>query len=466
MRTPGRGFVNVYLINFSLQFFVLDFVNQYLSGYRSKNDDSYMAAAIVLSLLYVLVIWALSAIPSFKRTSSSAFDTLVSGGYPFSRYAILLWLTFRIYLWGKYGIRSLSYLDPFEHGVAQGSPLRYVENVFLLSLQYLGSGAVMALVVRLALRGYRGISLLEWSLLVVFFGFILLGEAPLGVRRTVILYAMIFITTYSISRSRSTKVFGLSLVIGVIGVAFIEYYQQIRFNAQNPRVIHLLSSGNIPDILSGLAAYLTPGTQPSTVHGFRSGGLDYLATCVRWVEQSGRILGGGVMLFAFYMVIPSALLSGKPTIDIDTFVTRFYQAEDTDYAANILANMYVDLGVFGIVVSPFLWVSTMYFMLFILSRAKTNGPLALSVSGMIFGMLSLVEGSLVSLFVHIRDIFIVLPVFYLIGLVFGRSKGIASVRGSPDSQNVQHPDLSAGSSVQGSGYQLLSNGPRRPEQIS
>jgi len=463
MRTPKRGFVSVYLINFSLQFFVLDFVNQYLSGYRSKNDDSYMAAAIVLSLLYVLVIWALSAIPSFKRTSSLAFDTLVSGGYPFSRYAILLWLMLRIYLLGKYGIRSLSYLDPFEHGVAQGSPLSYVENVFLLSLQYLASGAVMALVIRLALQGYRGISLLEWSLLIVFFGFILLGEAPLGVRRTVILYAILFITTYSISRNRSTKVFGLSLVIGAIGVAFIEYYQQIRFNAQNPRVIHLLSSGNIPDMLSGLVAYLTPGTQPSTAHGFRSGGLDYLATCIRWVEQSGRIIGGGVMLFALYMVIPSALFSGKPTIDIDTFIMKFYRAEDTDYAANILANMYVDLGVLSIVVSPFLWVSTMYFMLLILSRAKTNGPLALSVSGMIFGMLSLVEGSLVSLFVYLRDILIVLPVFYLIGLVFGRSKGIASVHGSPDSPNAQHPDLSAGSSVQCGGYQLLSNGPRRQE---
>lgn len=430
--TPGQAFVNLYLINFVLQFFILDVVNQLLSGYQARTEYSYMAAAMVLSLLYVAVIWALSALPSFKRTSHAAFEALIHGGYPVARYAILLWLAFRIYLLGRYGIRSFSYMDPFEHGVGQGSPLSYAETVCLMALLYLASGAVMAFVIQLALRSYRGISLLEWSLLIVFFGFILLGEAPLGVRRTVILYAMIFLTTYAMTKNKSWKAVGIALGIGVVGIAFVQYYQQIRFNAQNPEIHRLLSSGNVSDILSGLVAYLTPGTQPGTGHGFRSGGLDYLATSIKWVEQSGRIMGGSLLTFALHMVVPSAFLSGgKPRMDIDTYVTNFFRKEETDYSANILANLYVDLGVFSIVFSPLLWWATIYMMLFILSKARTNGPLALGVSGMIFGMLSLAEGSLIALFVYMRDIFVVLPIFFLVGLVVGKSRAITEEHGAP-----------------------------------
>lgn len=431
---PGREFVNVYLINFVLQFMILDVVNQSLSGYRSMADGSYMAAAMAVSLLYAASIWALSALPSFKRTSHEAFETLIHGGYSFARYAILLWLVFRIYLLGRYGIRSFSYMDPFEHGIAQGSPLGYLENVLLMSLLYVANGAVLALVLRLSVLGHRGISLFEWSLLIVFLGFILLGEAPLGVRRTVILYAMVFITTYSMAQRKSFKTLGLSLVIGAIGIAFIEYYQQIRFNAQKPDVLRLLSSGNISGILSGLVAYLTPGTQLDTGHGFRSGGLDYLATCIKWVEQSGRIMGGSLLAFALHMVVPSAFLSGgKSRLDIDTYVTKFFRMEETDYSANILANLYVDIGLFSIICSPLLWWLTMYLMLFILGRGKNNGPLALSTAGMIFGMLSLVEGSLITLFVYLRDIFIVLPAFYLVGVLFGRSKSMIHAQSVPAS---------------------------------
>lgn len=424
-RTPGREFVNVYLINFLLLFLVLEVLNQFLNGYGSRNDYSYMTEAILLCSVYVLFIWILSAMPSFKRTSRSAFDVLVSDGYPFSRYAILLWLVFKVYLWANYGIRSFSYLSLFEYGGPSGSPLSYVEATILTSLLYLASGAVMALVVRLSLLGYRGISTLEWLLLIVFFGLILLGEAPLGVRRTVILYAIIFITTCSISNNKSFRILSLSFVIGAIGIAFIEYYHQIRNNADNPDVYRLLSSGNASDILSGIVAYLTPGTQSAATHGFRSGGLDYLAMCIKVVEKSGNIMGGSLLLFSLYKVIPSPFYEGKSSLDIDTYVSNFFRMEQTDYSANILANLYVDIGIFSIFLAPLFWWSIMFVMLLILSRARSNGPLALSISGMIFGMLSLVEGSLISLLCYLRDIFIILPIFYLVGVLFRKSKLMA-----------------------------------------
>ncbi|MEK7762556.1 MAG: hypothetical protein AAB433_13335 [Nitrospirota bacterium] len=421
-KTPGREFVNVHLINFLLLFLLVDILNQFLSGYTSRHDESYMVAAILLSLLYVLLIWTLSTIPSFKRTSQLAFDVLASDGYPFSQYAILLWLAFKTYLWGRYGLQSLSYLALFEQGGTSGSPLSYVETTILTSLLYLANGAVVALVVRVSHLGCRQISAIEWLLLIVFFVFILLGEAPLGVRRTVILYAIIFITTYSNANSNSFKILGLSIAIGAIGIAFIEYYQQIRFNASNPEIYHLLSSGNASDILSGIAAYLTPGTQSATTHGFRTGGLDYLATCIRAVEKSGDLMEGSLLLFSLYKVIPSPFYEGKSTLDIDTYVSSFFRMEQTDYAANLLANLYVDVGIFSIILAPILWWSIIFVMLLILSRARTNSPFALSVSGMIFGMLSLVEGSLISLFTYFRDIFIILPIFYLIGVLLGKLK--------------------------------------------
>lgn len=459
----GREFVNVYLINFVLQFLVLDLVNEYLNGYRSKNDSYYIAMAMTASFIYVASIWLLSAIPSFKANSRSAFDSLLSAGYPFARYAILLWLSFRVYLYAKYGIRSFAYLDLFNQGGAQKSPLSYAETVLMMSLLYLANGAVMALVIQAAVRGYRAISIVEWSLLILFFGFVLFGEAPLGVRRTLILYAMIFITTYSISREVPWKVLSLSLLLGAVGVALIGYYSRIRFNAANPEVFRLLSSGSISDVLSGIVAYLTPGPQPTGTYVFRSGGFDYLATCIRLVEQSGQIMGGSLLLFSFYKVIPSAFYAGKSSLDMDEVVSKFFRTEDTDYAANILANLYVDIGVLSVVLAPLLWWSALYVMLLILGKAKANGPLALSASGMIFGMLSSVEGSLNSLFVYVRDILVVLPVFYVMGLVFGRSKGAASVHDTSAAQNNPHLDLSAMSRVQSRRYQLLSDGSGRQE---
>lgn len=462
-RVKGREFINVYLTNFVLQFFVLDLANEYLNGYQSKNDTHYIAAAMAVSSIYVLCIWTLCAIPSFKDTSRLAFDSLLSAGYPFARYAICLWLAFRVYLYAKYGIRSFAYLDLFSQGGPQQSPLGYAETVLMMSSLYLANGAVMALVIQAAIRGYRAISILEWSLLILFFGFVLFGEAPLGVRRTIILYAMIYIVAYATSREVSWKVLSFSLVIGAMGIAFIGYYQSVRFNAANPEVYRLLSSGNISDVLSGLVAYVTPGPQLAGAHGFRSGGFDYLATCIRLVDQSGNIMGGSLLLFSFYKIIPSAFYTGKSRLDIDEVVSKFFRIEDTDYAANILANLYVDIGVLSVVLSPLLWWSLMYMMLAILSKAKTNGPLALSVSGMIFGMLSSVEGSLTSLFVYGRDIFIILPVYYLIGLVFGRSRATATVHGSSETQNQAHRDLSAVSPAQSRRYQLLSRGPTRSE---
>ena len=455
---PGREFVNVYLINFVLQFLLLDLVNDFLNGYRSKNESYYIVMAMGVSFIYVSSIWILSGIPSFKANSRLALESLLSAGYPFARYAILLWLSLRVYLYAKYGIRSFAYLDLFNQGGAQKSPLNYVETVLMMSSLYLVNGAVMALVIQAAVRGYRAMSILEWSLLILFFGFVLLGEAPLGVRRTVILYAMIFIVSYSISREVSWKALSLSLLLGVIGLAFIGYYSRIRFNASNPEVYRLLSSGNVSDVLSGVAAYLTPGPQSAAAHGFRSGGFDYLATCIRLVEQNGQVMGGSLLLFSLYKVIPSAFYAGKSSLDLDEIISRFFRIEDTDYAANVLANLYVDIVVLSVVFSPLLFWATLYVMLVILGKAKTNGPLALGVSGMIFGMLSSVEGSLISLFVYARDIFVVLPVFYVMGLVFGRSKGIVSVHGSSETQNQPDPDLSAVSMVQSRRYQLLSDG--------
>lgn len=462
-KSPGREFVNVYLINFVLQFLLLDLVNDFLNGYRSKNDNYYIVMAMGVTFVYVSSIWILSAIPSFKANSRLALDSLLSAGYPFARYAILLWLSFRVYLYAKYGIRSFAYLDLFSQGGPQKSPLSYAETVLMMSLLYVVNGAAMALVIQVAVRGCRALSILEWSLLILFFGFVLFGEAPLGVRRTIILYAMIFITTYSISREVSWKVLSFSVLLGAIGIAFIEYYSRIRFNAANPEVYRLLSSGNVSDVLSGFAAYLTPGSQPAGTHGFRSGGFDYLATCIRLVEQSGQIMGGSLLAFAFYKVIPSAFYTGKSSLDMDEVVSRFYRTEDTDYAANVLANLYVDIGIPSVVLSPLLWWSALYVMLLILGKAKANGPLALSVSGMIFGMLSSVEGSLVSLFVYVRDLVLVLPVFYVMGLMFGKSKSVAPARGLFEAQNQPHPDRSAVSPVQSRRYHLLSDGSSKQE---
>jgi len=459
-REKGKEFVNVYLINFVLQFFVLDLANEYLSGYQSKNDTYYIVAAISVSSFYILCIWMLGAIPSFKNTSRLALDSLLSAGYPFARYAICLWLAFRVYLYAKYGIRSFAYLDLFSQEGPQKSPLAYAETVLMGALLYLAYGAVMTLVIQAAIRGFRAISIFEWSLLILFFGFVLFGEAPLGVRRTIILYAMIYITALSTAGEMSWKVLRYSLVIGAIGIAFIGYYQSIRNNAADPQVFRLLSSGNISDVLSGLVAYVTPGPQLAGAHGFRSGGFDYLANCIRLVNQSGKIMGGSLLLFSFYKVIPASFSAGKSSLDIDAVVSKFFRVEDTDYAANILANLYVDIGVLGVALSPLLWWSIMYVMLAILSKAKSNGPLALSVSGMIFGMLGSVEGSLISLFVYARDIFIVLPIYYLIGLVLRRSRATATVHGSSESQNQPHRDLRAVSPDQSRRYQLRSRGPR------
>lgn len=177
-------------------------------------------------------------------------------------------------------------------------------------------------------------------------------------------------------------------------------------------------------------------------------------------------MGGGLLAFALHMVVPSAFLSGgKSRLDIDTYVTKFFRMEETDYSANILANLYVDIGLFSIICSPLLWWLTMYLMLFILGRGKNNGPLALSTAGMIFGMLSLVEGSLITLFVYLRDIVIVLPVFYLLGVLFGKSKPMIrdqSVSGPGNSAPIVQPTLSSAGhgSVR---YPLLQAMPKRED---
>lgn len=454
--SSGREFVTLYLINFILQFLLIDLALQYMRGGRSLHGAYYMTMAVALSMVHVLFIWSLGKIPSFAANSRLAFQSLLTAGYSFARYGILLWLAVRVYLYAKYGVQSFSYITLFDRDARHGSPISYADTVLRMIVLYLANGAAMALVVQIAVRGWRAISLFEWALLAVFFVFVLLGEAPLGVRRTVILYVLIFLLTFAMTRGVSWRAVGIAVVLGVVGIAFMGYYQRIRFNAANPEVYRLLSSGNISQILAGVVAYLTPHPQPDNTQVFRSGGLDFLATCIRAVDQTGKTMGGSLLLFSFHKVIPSAFYSEKSTLDVDDVVAQFFRLEERDYAASILANLYVDFGVVGILLAPLLWWVTVYAALAILARVKKNGGLAVSVAGMIFGLLSMVESSLVPLFVYVRDMLLVLPVFYLIGLVVGKYKDTVRVQDQPGKpRNAPPEESTVAIPIQSRRYPLL-----------
>lgn len=435
--SSGREFVTLYLVNFIVQFLLIDLALQYVKGGRSLHGAYYMTMAVALSMVHILFVWSLGKVPSFSTNSREAFQSLLTAGYSFARYGILLWLAVRVYLYAKYGAQSFSYITLFDRDARHGSPIGYADTVLRMVALYLANGAAMVLVIQIAVRGWKAISPVEWTLLAVFFVFVLLGEAPLGVRRTVILYVLIFVLTFAMTKGVSWRAVGIAIVLGIVGIAFMGYYQRIRFNAANPEVYRLLSSGNISQILAGVVAYLTPHPQPDNTQVFRSGGLDFLATCMRAVDQTGKTMGGSLLMFSFYKVIPAAFYSGKSRLDIDEVVAQFFRLEDKDYAASILANLYVDFGVGGILLAPFLWWATMYLALAILARTKENGAFAVSIAGVVFGLLSMVESTLIHLFMYVRDMLLVLPVFYVIGLFVGRYNPDQTVAPSPDQPGKQ-----------------------------
>jgi hypothetical protein len=454
--SSGREFVTLYLINFILQFLLLDLALQYVRGGRSPQGGYYIAMAVALSMVHVLFAWSLGKISSFSINSRLAFQSLLTAGYSFARYGILLWLAVRVYLYAKYGAQSFSYITLFDRDTRYGSPISYADTVLRMVALYLANGAAMALVVQIAVRGWRAISLFEWALLAVFFVFVLLGEAPLGVRRTVILYVLIFVLLFAMTRGISWRAVGVAVVLGVAGIAFMGYYQRIRFNAANPEVYRLLSSGNIYQILAGVVAYLTPHPQPDGTQVFRSGGLDFFATCLRAVDQTGKTMGGSLLLFSFHKVIPSAFYSGKSTLDVDDVVAQFFRLEERDYSSSILANLYVDFGVVGILLAPLLWWVTMCVALAILARTKKNGAFAVGLAGMIFGLLSMVESTLIHLFVYVRDMLLVLPIFYLVGLSIGRYKETMSAHDQQDKpQNMTPEESTVAIPLQSRRYPIL-----------
>lgn len=418
----GSELITIYLLNFVAQFLLLDLGLQYVKGGRSANSAYYFGIAFTMAMGYVCCVWGLGRVPSFVNNSRLALNSLLTAGYSFARYGILIWLVVRVYLYAKYGAQSFSYISLFDQTARHGLPISYADSVLRSIVLYLANGAAMVLVVRLAIKGWRGISLVDWPLLLIFGVFVLLGEAPLGVRRTVILYVMIFAFTFLTTRRVSGKTVTMIILLGVLAVAFMGYYQRIRFNGSNPEIYRMLSSGNASQVLAGIVAYLTPQPPHDTTRVFRSGALDFLATSIRVVDESGRMMEGSLLLFTVLKVIPSAIYPKKSLLDDDEVVAQFYRLEHRDYATNMLATLYMDFGVASVVLAPLLWWAVMYVVLAILARSTKNGALAVGTAGMVFGLLSMVESSMIPLFMYVRDIVVVLPLFYLIGLVGGRYK--------------------------------------------
>jgi hypothetical protein len=368
-------------------------------------------------MIYLLVQTLLTVyLGIFLMTSASweAPDVLERiRGTPYSVILVTLlpWLTFKCYLLGRYGLASFSLLafrtqiDAF-----------YWEAALNSLFWYFALGGFLAFVIRVAsdAKAFRQLPVLMASAAVFVFASAF-GEVG-GARRFILTVAALGILTL-VARERFLRVRTLmtTVLILVLSLIAVEYYQHIRVNATDPRVIALMAEGEIAE---GIVAYLTlPEDDDPTVtyRNFqeRVSPFEILYAMSAQQIDGGPLLWGAATQQSFINVIPSILYPEKETINADTVLAQAFDWEPIDLPTGVLAMFQADWSWMAYLITPVLFAYVIRGYSTLLLWSDNHFVRLLFLAGTVLTA-TYVEEVLDAILINARDI---LPLVLLIGVV-------------------------------------------------
>jgi hypothetical protein len=308
------------------------------------------------------------------------------------------WLAFKAYLYPRYGLDAFQLLT-----VRQEIGAAYWEAVLnaLLTLPALGG-----LTVFLLKASYRPRTLLNLplaGLAVAFFTLYGVTNEVAGTRRFfAALMAWVVLAAVRregwVPRKRHLAV---AAMIAAAGLAFSEYFQRVRDNLDEARVISEGQGfGEIP-------GYLVPdaGAEVETWENLRV--RDDPFSVLYWVTErqlaEGTRTHGALVRLALEDAVPAALHPEKSFVNHDAILVETFGLQGPDVSAVPLVSVQADFAFLAPLLTPFAYLALLYVFAWALAGAAGNHGLILSSAGAAFLTVFRVEDGLESLLITLRD---------------------------------------------------------------
>lgn len=355
--------------------------------------------------------------------------------------AFAIWIAFQFYLLAKYGASGALRLG--DSSALGQQEIAYVDSSTLMLVNTFASGAALVVVTRLGVEPAFIRNPLVMSAFAVFIVYALaFGAALAGGRRTVLILAICFLVArltasgenVSAALRRNLSSIVLALVV-CLGLAW--YYQEIRNNVYLPAVQQSLADPDPSTKMEGVTQLLTPGLadvyasgggSASTVN--RSGPFDFLYSIVEGRNQFNRSADGELTLFSIGKAIPKLFYPDKPEYDVDYLIgmrfgvvmgrnfatdAEFFRAPD--YSTTVFATLFADFGWVAVPLAAAIAVLVMRLSISVVGVAPASALVVLGAMGVMFELISMIEGSLSHLLASLRTLLMVAGVAFALRFV-------------------------------------------------
>jgi hypothetical protein len=380
-----------------------------------KDNLVYLLVHVLL-FLYLSLLLMVGTL-AFERGDGKNFVYAIEGiPARIVFFCLSMWISFRMYLLFKYGLASFNLLATRDLIDAD-----YTETAISTLLWYLAFGSFLTVVAKMVLN-WRTL-LNPWLVLPasVFFIFAVVFN-ELGSARRFLLLLVCLLTLVMHTRqqrilpSHRTVLVAVFCSILVLGIA--EYFQQIRHNHENlPEIIPLMNQG---EFVEAARLYLTPsvetGNDLATTDNLeiRTGPFQVLFAMTSSQIENATSTHGAVLGQSIINAIPSFFMSNKDYVNADQIIADAFELEDTDLPTGILASFQSDLGFFGYMAAPILFVLLLrtYGKAVVASENFMLRIVFLSVAVLTSSYLEDVPDALLS---NARDVAMLILIIFLLG---------------------------------------------------
>jgi hypothetical protein len=423
------GFIATVYIASCFIFVLVSHVVWRLSAFVSYDGGIYLIAHVI-NLTFLVAMAVMARQPSMDRPLFQG----ISGLHPYALVVpILIYFAFNAYHLVKYG--RMATLNLSEGSGSTSFTRDSLDEAISQLITPIASGAALGIVIRLAVDARaianRGLSFAFGAYMLFNLA---VGASGAGGRRTLLILAIAFMLAkigsapggIAVIMRRNARTIVTSALLCLL---LAGYYQQIRNNADLRDVQVRLAAEDLWTRLDGLRMLLTPGKAAELRGGEtpefinRSGPFDLLVALVDGRLRLGRSTDGEITAYSFEMVMPRVFYPDKPQYDTDDIIANHFNVtpanlfwasgqffQTVDYSTSVLAVLFADFGWIGIFLAAGVTALAMRLVTRIFVLMPRNPIIALGALGAMFDLVSLMEGTLVTLLSLIRalTIFIVL----------------------------------------------------------
>lgn len=366
----------------------------------ARYDTTTYLLVHTLVLFYLVVVLASGVL--LKRSVIGAIESIPNRAI---NVCVGLWLAFRLYLLSKYGVASFNLLA-FREDVGAS----YWEAALISMLWYLAFGALLAFVVKAAIRPRILFTLQVLPAVAVLIFAVLFNEVAGARRLLFVLLALGGLVAIYHHGFRWKPLF-LSVIACIPLVAAAEYYQRIRTNIVDEQVVEAIQDGNW---ITALRQYIGGEQSSSTLENLQERFSPFKVLYVITEQQldRGTTTNGRLIAQSFENVAPALLAPNKEVRNADEQLAEAFDAlPRTDLPSGTLAMLQSDMHFLAYLISP-LFIT---FLIWAYSRLMlTDSPtLRIAFLGLAIGAAQSIEHLMDSLLVSARDAIVLVAFIWI-----------------------------------------------------